>query len=304
MNQRMEITSESEVTKVVPALLHEMIRSFTTLARTLNLSHAVKELGSTRQTVRRHITQLEASIGEELFVVDDRRYQLTDAGQRALAPAQSILAQGSVWLNGQFDHVDGMMRLAFQGEGDWLFFQQQQPISRVWESNSDLLKSAIKAWAVTEGNLEHPLMSGVRPYILVYRESPGGWICAEVGEKSFYSNWYGWANAKSSVGRTLDQFPGGAEFANLMNQPFAKVHINRGLRLDQVLTRMPRSPGAPVDYLAFSRLLLGVQLPDGSPALMVVVDRAESMLIADVDPDLLEQMPADACVHFDPEDSF
>jgi len=37
------------------AILFELLRSFTTLARTLNLSHAVKELRSTRQTVRRHI---------------------------------------------------------------------------------------------------------------------------------------------------------------------------------------------------------------------------------------------------------
>ena len=45
------------------AILFELLRSFTTLARTLNLSHAVKELRSTRQTVRRHIAQLEEMRG-------------------------------------------------------------------------------------------------------------------------------------------------------------------------------------------------------------------------------------------------
>ena len=48
------------LTEVNQPLLFEMIRSFTTLAQTLNLSHAVAELNSTRQTVRRHISQLEA----------------------------------------------------------------------------------------------------------------------------------------------------------------------------------------------------------------------------------------------------
>ena len=46
-------------------LLFEILRSFTMLAATLNLSHAVKELGSTRQTVRRHISQLEDIKGGE-----------------------------------------------------------------------------------------------------------------------------------------------------------------------------------------------------------------------------------------------
>jgi len=43
----------------IPPLLYEMVRSFTVLADTLNLSQAVRLLGSTRQTVRRHIAQIE-----------------------------------------------------------------------------------------------------------------------------------------------------------------------------------------------------------------------------------------------------
>ncbi|MEO1399352.1 MAG: LysR family transcriptional regulator, partial [Pseudomonadota bacterium] len=68
-------------------LLFEMLRSFTTLAKTLNLSHAVSELNSTRQTVRRHIALLEEMRGEVLFDVVNRRYELTEAGQAALPAA-------------------------------------------------------------------------------------------------------------------------------------------------------------------------------------------------------------------------
>ena len=51
--------SVTEFREMNQPLLFEMLRSFTTLARTLNLSHAVEELNSTRQTIRRHISQLE-----------------------------------------------------------------------------------------------------------------------------------------------------------------------------------------------------------------------------------------------------
>ena len=67
--------------------MFEMLRSFTTLAETLNLSHAVVLLGSTRQTVRRHIQQLEEMRGEALFEVHDRQYVLTDAGDRSVREA-------------------------------------------------------------------------------------------------------------------------------------------------------------------------------------------------------------------------
>jgi len=75
------------VKEVTNPLLFEMIRSFSTLAKRLNLSHAVEELGSTRQTVRRHIDNLEEIKGVVLFRVVDRRYELTEAGTHALPEA-------------------------------------------------------------------------------------------------------------------------------------------------------------------------------------------------------------------------
>jgi DNA-binding transcriptional LysR family regulator len=57
------------VNEITNPLLFEMIRSFSKLAKTLNLSHAVHELSSTRQTVRRHIASLEEIKGENLFEV-------------------------------------------------------------------------------------------------------------------------------------------------------------------------------------------------------------------------------------------
>ena len=91
-----------------PALLYEMIRSYTTLARTLNLSHAVDELGITRQTLRRHIAQLEQVRNESLFSVKDRRYELTPAGEAALPTAHDLLARIETWSMGQASQIDGL----------------------------------------------------------------------------------------------------------------------------------------------------------------------------------------------------
>ena len=113
-------------------LLFEMIRSFVTLARTLNLSRAVEEMATTRQTMRRHIEALEAAMGVQLFAVVDRRYQLTPEGERALPSAQSIQAQGRLWLQGDLSEVDGMMRMSYDDDDGWHFFiQKQKPPSSI-----------------------------------------------------------------------------------------------------------------------------------------------------------------------------
>lgn len=298
-----EKTTPSEISSTLrgtPALLYEMMRSFTGLAGTLNLSQAVEELGSTRQTVRRHISQLEEAMQCKLFDIEQRRYALTPEGERAVGPAQKLLDQGSVWYQGQFQNVGGMLRVSFEAESGWSYHQQQLPISAVWSIRSDLLRSAVKAWSQSEGKLESRDMVKVRPYMLAYRQIESGWICTEVGEKSFYSNWFGWAEARSSVGRNLNDFPGGQDFASLTNEPFADISSGHGIRVDQIVSRMQLSKDGPMQYIAFDRLLLGVQMPDGTPAIVSAIDRACEIRITDLDKTILEQVSERAKVDFIP----
>ena len=190
------------------------------------------------------------------------------------------------------------MGMSYQDDSDWYYHQQQQPISVAWSSKSPLLRAAIQCWAETEGALEHPKMMQVRPYVLIYRDTAAGWICTEVGEKSFYSNWWGWAHARSSVGRALTQFPLGPELARVMDVPLREVQTTRGMRIDQVVTRVPRTVGGESEHLAFERLLLGCQMPDDSFALMVVVDRPDVIRVNGLTQSALEGMPSDIFVDF------
>jgi len=288
----------TEFREINQPLLFEMIRSFTTLARTLNLSHAVAELQSTRQTVRRHISQLEELRGERLFDVINRRYELTPEGEAALPSALSLLGHGRLWLQGQIRDVDGLMGMSYEDGQGWYYYQQQLPINVAWSNSSPLMRTAIRCWAETDGALEHPKMNAIRPYVLIYRDTAAGWICTEVGERSFYSKWWGWANARSSVGRSLDQFPFGPELARVMDVPLREVQTTHGMRIDQVVTRVPRSSGGEPQHLAFERLLLGCQMPDTSFALMVIVDRPELIRVNGLDQSALEEMAEDVFINF------
>ncbi len=282
-----------------PPLLFEMIRSFVTLANTLNLSHAVLELNSTRQTVRRHIQQLEDAMGTPLFEIDARRYSLTPAAIDALPAARDILARGKLWIEGKSRHTHGLQRLSYADQKGWSFYQQQQPLTLLWDGGSPMLQAALDAWTHSRGQLESEAFRVIRPYVLVYRDSPNGWICTEVGEKSFYTRWWGWANARSSIGRPLKQFAGGPDFEDMLNYAFREVQATKGIRFDEVVTRVPREEGGAAMPLAYKRLLMAGRYPDKSFALIAAIDRSSTVNIEGVDQQFLNEMPSDAKVNFD-----
>ncbi|SDO25597.1 regulatory helix-turn-helix protein, lysR family [Lutimaribacter pacificus] len=273
------------------SVLFEALRSFTTLARTLNLSHAVKELNSTRQTVRRHVDQLEAMRGEELFELVDRQYRLTEAGQRALPEAEDLLARATAWSHGHASHANGLFTIKYSAAGSFEYHLQQHPISKVWESGSELMRCAVRSWALAGGQIEDSAMAIMRPYLLVYRRQNDSWLCCEIGEESAFASWFGWAKARSSIGSILESFPGGSIIASLMNEPLEDIERCHGLRLDHVFTRVPREDGGDKIPMAFQRLTMGGEFPDGSFALLSVVQRTYDIAIPHLDDSIIRTMP-------------
>ncbi len=273
------------------AILFELLRSYTVLARTLNLSKAVRELGSTRQTVRRHITLLEEHKGEALFRLEDRQYYLTEAGKRSLREAQDLLARGQAWLDNCSDHINGLYHLAFDEGADHPYYLQQHPLSRLWIDSSPLLQEGFQSWAKSKGELESSEFAAIRPYLMIFRRLDDDWICIEIGNKSSYATWYGWQWERSSVGRGIADLPGGTGFANLLAQPFHDVRAQGGVRLDHIHTRLGDGSGENLVPISYQRLLMGCRFPDGSFALAVLIDRTHNIEIEGLDPEKAQSMP-------------
>jgi hypothetical protein len=263
-------------------LLFEMIRSFTTLARTLNLSHAVSELHSTRQTVRRHIAQLEVLRGEPLFRVNERRYELTEAGYAALPEALEILVRANAWSRGQ-SGSRGALQYLKADSGDWVFYQQQQPMGSIWRDQSVLLRETYRAWMMASGEIENSCLAHVRPYLMVYRNSDIGWICVEFGEQSAYVNWFGRDYARSSVGRPIARLPAGEELGKMLDQSFVDIEATQMARLDHVFTRMPKLEAEEQVTMVYQRLMMAGFFPDRSPAVLTLIVPTSDVNIDDLD---------------------
>lgn len=269
------------------ALLFEMLRSFVTLADTLNVSRAVQLLGVTRQTLRRHIEILEGCRGQELFQVEDRQYRLTEDGAQAVQEARNLLERGRAWLDSEAGHREGLFHFTLKRTDGYYYHLQQHSIARVWTDKSAVLKEAIQAWAQSEGQIEHPAFQVVRPNALVFRFLDDHWLCAEVGETSEFARWYGWSWARSSVGRKIDGLPGAGRFNFAAAQSYDELRATQGLRLDHIATQMPHGPDDVMRPICFARLLLGCRFPDGSFAMMSMVDRDCEIDIPGLDPAIL-----------------
>lgn len=275
-----------------PALLFEMLRSFASLARTLNLSESVRELDSTRQTIRRHISMLEEYKGSALFTFDNRQYRLTEAGKNSLREADELLARGTAWLHNESRHVNDLHYLALQ-EGNIPYFLQQHPLTSLWDTSSDLLRFGFHAWARSQGELEAASFAGVRPYLMVFRYngSNGDWVCTEVGEKSSFATWFGWERYRSSIGKSALDLPTDKGYSALLTQSFHDVADTRSVRLDHIHTRMPHGPENTPTPISYHRLVMACRFADGDLALAALIDRTRNVQIMDLPEDMRLSMP-------------
>ncbi len=260
-----------------------MLRSFVTLADTLNLSKAVKVLGSTRQTVRRHIDILEEIRGRRLFDIIDRQYRLTETGTRSLIEATALVARGDAWLAGNIQNISGLERIGHQFEQDQSFHSQQQHLSRLWTDGTALLQNGFLCWAKAGGFIEDPALAPIRPHLLVYRLHRHGWQCVELGEKSVYAFWFGWKWVKSNVGQIVGDNLFGARFAESILQTYQEVYESGGVRLDHIHRVSSRGTAEPTLASSYQRLLLGSTFPNGEYALIVLTDLTQNVKITDLD---------------------
>jgi len=274
------------------AILFELLRSYTVLARTLNLSKAVRELGSTRQTVRRHINLLEEYKGEKLFRLEDRQYHLTEAGKASLKGAVDLLESGDAWLDNRSGGGNGLEQVFFDGKDTGVRYHlQQHPLLKLWEDGSELLQLGFKSWVDAKGDIENPAFSLIRPYLMVFRQHEDSWICVETGQKSAYATWHGWRWQRSCIGRDITEMINVPAYLNHMLEPFRDVRRSGSVRFDHLHTEIPARESGELTPVSYQRLLMGCHLPDGSFALGVLIERTYNIDIPKLDPEQARLMP-------------
>ena len=256
-----------------------MVRAFVCLSRHLNLSKACSELNTTRQTVRRHITDLEAIFDAPLFEVVDRQYQLTSHGDELLDEAKALLLRIDSWAGQSFlkrNASGGLEKLEYTDADGNVFHSQQHPVSQIALKGLPIMKKAFVAWGNAQTRIEHESMDEIRPYTVIFRKGPAGWVFVHVGKESAYARWFGWAWSRSAIGKLITEDNLDDEYNEFSGGAYSRIYDEGGVRLDHILAYLPKDGGEPQPG-SFQRLLLGGVFPDGTPGLILLAAITENI---------------------------
>ncbi len=290
--------AENANSKQSKSVLFEMLRSFSTLARTLNLSKTVEILGVSRQTVRRHLNDLEELRGETLLEFNERKYRLTEDGQQALLEAEILLQKAELWVSKESGSVNGLLKVSVDLDGKTPFHAQRQPLARIWKSAPPLIQEGLRAWCASDFLLEAPALQKVRPYLIVYRKNRGDWICTEVGEVSSYATWLGWSWAKSAIGASFESDPLGNTADTFILEAYETVIRSGSVWYDHISTRLLRDDMEKTVPVHYQRLVFCCLFPNGEPAVASLVARTNMIEIDGLADDAFEPMPESDLMEF------
>lgn len=269
------------------AVTFDMLRSFDSLARTLSLSRTSQELGLTRQTVRRQISSLEDIKGAKLFLLERNSLQLTQHAESALPGARSLLRQARFWSRpcAPGSSSQYLERAHMTDSAGNSYYSQQHPVSSISLNGNQLMQRTLAAWGSASAMIASPEMERVRPFLVLYRRSAGGWVCVEVGEKSAYAKWFGWKWSKSAVGRLSEDDMAGDDFNSFIADAYERIYGEGGVRLDHLFANLPREVSDQTTPVSFQRLLMSCVFPDYAPALAVLVTITRQVEISDLPPE-------------------
>lgn len=263
----------------LPAVFLQMLNSFVTLGKTQNLSKTVELLGLSRQTIRRHIAELERRTNEKLFDTEYRQYRLTRRGKLLNIEAENLLSRANACLSNELTTPFDLLSMEIVvDEQSWLF-AQQHPLLDIWSEGPPIIRAGFEAWTNCKGDLGDNAFKKIRPYMLVYRKYRGEWLIVEVGEKSAYGTWLGISNAKSELGSALDL---GEKYNSLLSdwrKPYEAAANSGSAWYDHISVCVPRfldGPPIPVNY---QRLLVACKFPDGQPAIGIFSARTDNCQI-------------------------
>lgn len=266
----------------MPSVFFEMLRSLIALGETRNLSQAVSQLGVTRQTIRRHIRELERLKGETLFEIRERQYRLTPAGELAMADSLKLIENSEAWLIGSLATAFELLSTAIEiDDNSWMYAQQHRLID-MWSMAPPILRRGAEAWTLATGMLEHEAIDQIRPYVLVYRKYRGEWLVVEIGEKSAYRTWLGLSLAKSELGRGLDLGEKYAPMIDYWRKPYQAALQSGGLWYEHLCVSMPRHRGEAPVPVNYQKLVAACKFADGEPAVLVFAARTDRINIPHV----------------------
>lgn len=241
-------------------LLYGYIGSFVKLAYVGDVNLAAEALSVTRQTVKRHIVELEDLLDAQLFDVVASKSRLTSLGNLWLPRAQELMDVASAFLrrktsaNAAYLSTHIPLRHLFNGD----------------DCSPDLRELAY-AWKRSDFKLNSDEILPFLDRCIVYERQNGRWYTRSMGENAAFSQWFGKEEAQKSVGQPISDIATSEELYGEVNYLLDRVYTQGGLFLTEVACALGK-PGhdqrVPVMY---QRLMAELVDESGRPVVVSMI---------------------------------
>lgn len=242
-------------------LLFGYVRSFVRLAYLGDVNIAAKELGVTRQSIKRHIHELENLLECELFSHIGSPSRLSERGVLWMPRAQEFIELSGVFLNRR-----GVAKAEYQST--------QLPLRMLMRdsSNSALLRAVANYWMQGNQATTGPEFTKFAEHTIIYERQSGTWAAKVIGVKSAFCQWFGPEIAKSSEGKTVAEMATGSDLRDEVSFLLDGVYTRGGLHFSEVSCKLQRPNVDGRVPVLFQRLLAEYVDELERPVVVSVID--------------------------------
>jgi hypothetical protein len=277
----------------LPTISFAMLRSFVELGTSLNLTSTVSRLGVSRQTIRRHIRDLELILQLQLFETGVKTYQLTEQGREFLAESSRLMDHVQDVMSGVLCASRHAHDVTFNPEGERYYLSKQHSLMDCSNSNCHLIRHGFASWMSSRGQLSSDELERLMPFLAIYRYQRDGWVYMHVGEQSSLATWLGPVWARSEIGTFVHDDAVANPSDRFVFDAYKSVFVTGSPRLDHVATVIPVSREGEMQPINYQRLTMVGVLPDGTHVLLVLSVRTNEI---DVGYDKFALMPPHRCM--------
>lgn len=158
------------------------------------------------------------------------------------------------------------------------YFIKERPLDLPL-ARSVLIGEGLKRFEQADGQLSHPALRALMPYLLVYKpendhDDLSRMRTLNAGVRSANAKVYGRQWAQEATGAHYDWETPGAYFSMRTSEAYGQVLDDGDPRLDHIRAIMERPDNEPV-WAAYQRLLFRGRLDDGSAALVCLCDLSD-----------------------------
>lgn len=241
-------------------LLYGYVRSFVRLAYLGDVRDVALQLELTRQSIKRHVLELENLLEAQLFEQVGAASKLTSMGALWLPRAQEFYELAGAFLNQK-------------GANQAMYRSSQLPLRMLLRdySNSELLRDFATSWMQGGQSTLSECYSRLKEHCILYERVAGSWKSREIGKLSAFSMRFGVDIAKESENKKLSEMKTGSDLHDEISLLLDGIYTRGGLHFSEVACNLNDASGLTREPILYQRLLAELIDQDDRPVVASII---------------------------------